>query len=155
MNKSLRKYVWLLLMVLCANAECLLAAELSFESTPNNNCNGVSIPPSLFDLRFYRDQVHDVERSPAFPAIGKNQKITVKGAPYSSNKVALPESDWADGNYMGVVNKCKVKDLDLTNSDQRTVYTNINKSGDVKSSGIPIDDIVLVATALFDKMGIK
>ena len=102
MKKTLLKYS-LLLSILCLSMECLSAQTFSYETTLNTNCNGVSIPASLFDLRFYRDQVHDVERSPAFPTAGNMQKITVKGAPYNSQKVAMPESDWADGNYMGSV----------------------------------------------------
>ena len=124
-------------------------------STLNNETILMFIPEGLFDFRFYKNRVWDVLRNPAFPTSGVSQSITVTGFPYkddASNKIK--ESDFHNGNYISLVKRdVTYSTLDTTDSVQSYVKHFMTNSEALQNLGIDLDEICIVATALFDSAG--
>ena len=141
-------------LVLCfAFCQSALAIDASIEVFGNTVCNGSSVPTSLFEIKFKKGQVYDVFRSPAFPTKGQGEVITAHSLPYKSNDQIMIDEEWKDDYYMGLVNRCKVGELDRTDPIQKRVYDKIHSRSEIINAGVVIDDICVVATVLFDKNG--
>jgi gliding motility-associated-like protein len=129
-------------------------AQAAYVVTENNTkCNGVSAPTSLFQVKFAKGYVFDVFRDPAFPKAGREQKITAHCNPYRTSGDTIKDSEWPDGYYMGLVDRGKVSELDNTNAEQYRVYNNVINSSAIAQAGVVVEDICLVATALFNEQG--
>lgn len=124
-------------------------------STLNKSTILMFIPEGLFDFRFYKNKVWDVLREPAFPSAEVGQKITINGLPFKdeyTNKVK--ESDFYNGNYISLVNRnITYSTLDTSDYTQDYVKRMMDQSTALKYSGVNLDDICIVATALFDSSG--
>lgn len=128
--------------------------SLNITTVSNSVCNGVSVPTSLFEVKFGKGYVYDVFRVPAFPKQGELQTITAHCNPYKTKTgVMLTDEEWKDEYYIGLVNKGKLGELDRSDAHQAYVYSCLSNSSDIINSGVVIDEICLVATALFDENG--
>ena len=146
-----RNYLWFILFFFCSTT--LFASNAAINTTFNTNCNGVAVPTSLFEVKFGKKHVFDVYRHPAFPKQGQGIAITVHSMPYRSEGDTLTNEQWRDGYYMGLVDRGRVGNLDRSDALQNGVYTNVHRSSSIRGAGVVIDDIRLVATALFDQDG--
>lgn len=145
------KFSYLLVLLLILGTP---VCALNITTVSNSVCNGVSVPTSLFEVKFKKGHVYDVFRVPAFPKQGEKQKITAHCNPYKTRTgVMLTDEEWKDEYYIGLVNKGKMRELDKTDSQEADVYSRITNSYEVRDAGVVIDEICLVATALFDENG--
>lgn len=134
-------------------AQTVYGLDATINTSFNTNCTGVSVPTSLFEVKFGKKHVFDVNRTPAFPKKGTGITIRVKSMPYRTSGDTITNEQWKEGYYMGLVNRGKVSELDRTDREQSLVYQNVTNSTAIQASGEVIDDICLVATALFDQDG--
>lgn len=115
-----------------------------------------AVTDSLFDFRFYVNKVWDVMRDPAFPQVGVEQKITVNGLPYKNSAMddsgRVQVEELQNGNYISLVDRCKYTEL-LDTGTEGTVKKAIADSTAIINSGVNLEDIYVVATALYNAQG--